>query len=102
MSNKVKNQIPKKVVIDLNGTYLIIRPNPALSRLNGQAGEVFCAGQSDELAAMLFEAMKNSEFIRLVVHYANEEYETTCVRRRPDDPEVAVAGPNQMKLALAV
>jgi hypothetical protein len=102
MSTKVKDQNKKSVLIDLKGSYLIIRSNPALARLNGQGGECFFAGRTDEVAAMLFEAMKKSEFVRLVVHFANEEYETTCVQRRPDDPDLAIAGPNQLPLALAI
>lgn len=81
--------------INLNGSYLVVKPNSTVKVLSGQPGEVYFAGRTDELAAILVEAMRTHEFIRIVVHYANEEYELRYGKQRE---ELEGAGVNQLPL----
>jgi hypothetical protein len=91
----------KTVTIDLNGTYLVVQPKKNLAVLSGNKGEVFFSGRTDELALILAESMKNSEFMRVVIHFANMVYQEKYVSRRPadtDTAEVIAVGPDQLPL----
>ena len=85
----------RNVKINLNGTYLVVKPSSTLGMLSGQPGEVYFSGRTDELAAILVEAMRTHEFMRIVVHYANEEYELRYGSQRK---ELDGAGDNQLPL----
>lgn len=63
------------VTVKLNESYLLVKKKNDLKKLNRQAGECYFDGRTDELCEILVEAMRTHEFVRVIVHYADEEYQ---------------------------
>jgi hypothetical protein len=86
---------PKTMKLD--DTYLLVKKCTELKKLRGQPGEVYFSGRTDELCAILVEAMRLHEFVRVVVHYAEEEYEKRYGAKR--DEQDPASSPRQLALS---